>query len=106
MEQVTAVIAAFVLAFGPLAIGDTKLVDGVRHIFEKDPNAPLPKYLWIGLAMGIAVASCVLFNINTIAPVIALVPRFADATLNATTGQVLTGVATGGMASYWHSKGV
>lgn len=104
MEQVTAVIAAFVLAFGPLAIGDTKLVDGVRHIFDKDKVRP--GYVWIGLAMGIAVASCVLFNINTIAPVIALVPRFADATLNDTTGQVLTGIATGGMASYWHSKGV
>jgi hypothetical protein len=104
MEQVTAVLAAFVLAFGPLAVGDTKLVDGARAVFDKDKARP--PWVWIALAMIFGLVVCILFQINAVAPVIALVPAFADKTLNDVAGQILTGLGVGGMASYWHAKGI
>lgn len=99
MEQVFGLLTALAATFGPLAIGITKLVDGVRNVM---PGGP--KWLWNVLAVGLGVLVCWLFSIDAISAIAAQVPAFADKTLDPLAGQLITGVGVGGMASYWHER--
>lgn len=99
MQQVFDLLAAVVVAFGPLAVGVTKIVDGIRNAL---PGGP--KWLWVPLAMVVAILVCVLFQIDVVAALAAQVPAFADKTLDPFVSQLLTGIGVGGMASYWHER--
>jgi hypothetical protein len=99
MENVFALLTAVAVAFGPLAIGVTKLVDGVRNVM---PGGP--KWLWNVLAFVIGILVCVLFEIDVVAALAAQVPAFADKTLDPFVSQLITGLGVGGTASYWHER--
>lgn len=99
MENVFGLLTAVAVAFGPLAVGVTKLVDGARNIL---PGGP--KWLWNVLAFVIGVLVCVAFQIDALAALVAQVPAFGDKTLDPVVSQVLTGLGVGGMSSYWHER--
>lgn len=99
MEQVFALLTAVAVAFGPLAMGVTKIVDGIRNAL---PSAP--KVLWVPLAMVVAIAVCLLFQIDVVSALAEQVPAFADKTLDPFWGRLLTGIGVGGFASYWHER--
>lgn len=102
LAPVFAWLSAFVLAFGPGAIGITKLVDAVRSF---DKNQDWPKLLWVGLALAFGVVICLVFQINIIAGLVAQLPSFSGShALDGVAGQVVTGLAMGGTASYWHER--
>jgi membrane-bound ClpP family serine protease len=103
LAPVFALIAAFVVVFGPLATGLTKLVDGIRY-FDKDDD-PRFKILWIAAAFVIAIAVCLAFQINLAAALVAQVPALSTTTaLAGVWGQVLTAVGMAGMAGYQHER--
>lgn len=89
---------AFLIAVGPVALGITKLVDFVRNF---DNGDTWPKYLWILLAMVLGVATALLTGSNFADLITGLRPEVA-AKLTGTVGEVITGLAIGGTASYWH----
>jgi len=89
-------LTAFLVAVGPLAILVTKTVDTVRNI-AGDISA---KWLWNVLAFAVGVLYCVLFAVNLVGN-IAFRPEVASR-LTGTWGEVLTGLAIGGTASFWH----
>lgn len=99
--QVFALLAGVVVIFGPLSVGLTKLVDMTRNLVDKDDTAP--KWAWNVLALVLGVVVAVLFEVNVMSQVLALLPRFSDSTtLNGVVGQVVTGVGMAGMAAYHH----
>ena len=105
LAPVFGLIAGIVVAFGPLAIGLTKLVDGIRSIVDRSPETPWPDWVWILVAMVIAIASAIGFEINVADALIKTVPAFDQTTvLEGTWGQVVTGIGMAGMASYWHTN--
>lgn len=77
----------------------TKAVDLVRAFDKQDT---WPKALWIALAFVFGVAVALVFLLNAVGPVLEALPRFSDKTLSPTAGQVLTGLAIGGVASGLH----
>lgn len=91
---------AFLAAVGPVAILVTKLVDFVRSF---DANDTWPKGLWIALAMIFGVAIALLTGVNFVGLVTGLRPEVIEK-LTGTTGEVLTGLAIGGTASFWHEQ--
>lgn len=96
-----ALIAGVVVIFGPLSIGLTKLVDEARNLFDAGNTAP--KWTWPLLALALGLVVCLVFELNVMAEVLALIPRFSDSTiLDGTVGQVVTAVGMAGMASYHH----
>lgn len=98
-DALTAAFAGLLVFVAAPAAGVTKLVDAVRY-FDKDDT--WPKVIWIVLAMVFGVGIALLFLLNGIAPVIQALPRFQDEVLSDTAGQVLTGIAIGGVASGFH----
>lgn len=103
IAPVLAWIAAAALAFGPGAIGITKLVDAIRY-FDSDDN-PRLRILWIVAALVLGLVACLLFQINIVGGLFSQLPAFAGSTsLDGTAGQVLTGLALGGTASYHHER--
>lgn len=103
LAPVFGLIAGIVVAFGPLAIGLTKLVDGLRLLLDRTPETPWPGWIWIGSALVIAIVSCLAFEVNVAAALIKTVPAFnQSSSLDGTWGQVVTAVGMAGMASYWH----
>lgn len=102
LAQVFALIAGVVVIFGPLAIGLTKLVDTVRWW---DTDDSVPKIMWILLAWVLALVVCLVFELNVMAQVLALIPRFSGSTLlNGVWGEVITAAGMAGMASYQHER--
>ena len=89
---------AFLIAVGPLAIGITKVVDFIRS-FDKDDS--WPKGLWIALALFFGVAVALITASNFADLITGLRPEVVER-LGGTTGQVLTGLAIGATASFWH----
>jgi hypothetical protein len=89
-------LAAFLIAVGPLALLITKTVDTVRNILPQS----LPKVVWNLLAFGFGVGYCLLFAIN-LAGLIAFQEGVSNK-LTGTWGQVVTGLAIGATASFWH----
>jgi hypothetical protein len=103
LEAVFGVFTTFLVAAIPLAVGVTKAVDLVRSL--ADPTARLPKATWIvagfvgglGLALG--------WQFNLVSTLSHAVPALADSSrFDGVTGQILTGLAIGGMSSFWHEK--
>ena len=94
-------VAGAAVLFGPGAIGLTKLVDGIRSF---DSGDTWPKGLWIGIAFVIGIVACVAFQIDVVGGLLNQVPALADKTISPTVGQVLTGIAFAGTASYHHEK--
>lgn len=89
---------AFLVAVGPVSIGVTKAVDFVRS-FDKDDS--WPKGLWIALAMVFGVVLALLSGANFVNLIEGLRPEVTSR-LDGTLGEILTGIAIGGVASFWH----
>jgi hypothetical protein len=105
LAPVFALIAGLVVTFGPLAIGLTKLVDGIRSIVDRTPESPWPDWVWIVVAFVIGIGVCLGFEINVADALIQSVPAFDQSTaLEGVWGSVFTGAGMAGMASYWHSS--
>lgn len=102
MEQVFALLTAAAVAFGPLAMGVTKLVDGLRGI--ADPADKAPRWLWIAAAWIVSIVVAVAFGLNVVGSLAAEVPKLADIDLSGTAGEVLTGAGMASFASYWHGR--
>lgn len=95
-------IGALAVAFGPGAMGITKLVDFVRDF---DKGDTWPKFVWIALAFVIALVICLGFQVNIIGGFFKELPAFQGGTqLDGVAGQILTAVGLAGAASYWHER--
>ena len=103
METAFAAFTAFLVAAGPVSVGVTKVVDTIRNAL--DPSGKFPKVVWNLAAFGIGVGFCVGWGVNLFAALLAAVPALkASTALAGTAGQILTGIAVGGMAGFWHEK--
>jgi hypothetical protein len=101
MEQVFGVFTAFLIAAGPLAVGVTKAVDLTRNLVDK--NDSLPKFTWNIEAFVLGVGLAVGWAYNLVAAVAHQVPALSTSTaLDGTAGQIITGLAIGAMAGFWH----
>lgn len=89
-------LAAFLIAVGPLAILVTKTVDTIRNL---TPDT-VPKVVWNFAAFVVGLAYCLLFGVN-LAATIAFRPEVMEK-LEGTWGEVLTGLAVGAVAGFWH----
>jgi hypothetical protein len=89
---------AFLVAVGPLALGITKLVDFVRTFDKEDTWWP---GLWIALAFAFGILYALLTAANFVNLIGGLRPEVTGR-LAGTWGQVATGIAIGGVASFWH----
>lgn len=90
----------FLTAVGPVAIFVTKVVDAVRSFDKGDTWS---KGLWIVLAMVVGVAIALITGYNFIGLIEGVRPEVLDK-LTGTTGEILTGLAIGGTASFWHEQ--
>ena len=103
MEEAFGAFTAFLIAAIPLAVGVTKAVDTVRN--ATDPTDKFPPVVWNVLAMVLGVGLALGWNFNLFAPLIAAIPALEGSGLaTGTAGEVLTGLAIGGMAGFWHEK--
>lgn len=102
MEDVFATLTAVAVVFGPLAVADTKLVDSVRNVLDKDDS--WPKVTWNILAFVLGLAVCLLWELNVVEALVTQVPALSGVDLSGVPGQVLTGLGVGGFASYWHER--
>lgn len=103
MEQVTGVFVAFVIAAGPLALLTTKGVDLIRNLI--DATGRFPRFVWNLVAFVVGVAICVGWGYNLVAIAAASIPAIANSTaFNGLSGEILTGLAVGAMAGFWHEK--
>lgn len=91
-------LVAFLVAAGPLAIMVTKSVDFLRNALDK--NDTWPKWSWNVASFAIGAGYCLLFAVN-LAATVAFRPEVASK-LDGVWGQLLTGLAIGAVASFWH----
>lgn len=104
LAPVIAWAVGLVALFGPGARGITWIVDRIRDTvsFGDDPRF---KLLWPAVALVIALASCLLFEINVVGAVLADVPRFATSSaLSGVWGQIVTAIGIAGFSSSWHDR--
>lgn len=94
------ILAAFLIAVGPFALGCTKVVDFVRTQF--DTNDTWNPSLWILLSFLVGVGMALLTGLNLVGTIDALSPHVANH-LTGVWGQVVTGFAVGGTSAYWHA---
>lgn len=104
MEQVFELLTAVGVAFGPLAMADTKLVDLLRNLLDRSPETQWAKWIWNVAAFAIGLLVCVLFQINVMAPLVEAVPRLSGLDMSGLPGEVLTGLGVGAFASFWHER--
>jgi len=103
LDNVTAVFVAFLAAALPLAVLVTKVVDTARNLFDGDDSAP--KWVWNVLALAAGVALCLGWGFNLVDALAKAIPALADNSWSAGVGgQILTGLAIGAMAGFWHEK--
>ena len=102
MDEVFATLTAVAVAFGPLAMADTKLVDMLRNMTDIDDN--WPKWTWNIAAFVIGVGVCLLWQLNVMEPLVAQVPALSGADLSGFPGELITGLGVGAFASYWHEN--
>lgn len=101
--DVFAPFVAFLVAALPLSVAVTKAVDFLRNLVDGDDS--LPKVTWNVVAFAVGVGLAVGWQFNLMVPLIQAVPALAHTTrLTGVAGQVLTGLAIGGMAGFWHEK--
>lgn len=104
LAVVLAWIAALVFAFGPGARGLTWLVDRVRDVLERGGHV-YPRVLWPAIALAIALAACLLFQINIAGGILRQLPRFVGSSaFDGTWGQIVTAVGLAGFSSSWHDR--
>lgn len=92
---------AFLTAVGPIAIGITKLVDLIRNTLDKDDS--WPKWSWNVAAFVLGIGYALVTATNFVNLIAGLRPELSDA-LGGLPGQILTGIALGGVASFWHEQ--
>ena len=103
MEDVTGVFVAFLLAAGPLALLVTKAVDTVRNLV--DAAGAMPKFVWNLAAFVFGVVLCLGWGYNLVSTLAHSIPALSQNTaFDGVWGQVLTGMAVGAMAGFWHEK--
>lgn len=93
---------AFLVAVGPIAIGITKLVDLTRNTLDKNDD-PAWKWLWNVEAFALGILYALVTGSNFVALINGLSPELSER-LGGFPGQVLTGIALGGVASFWHEQ--
>lgn len=103
METAFAAFTAFLIAALPLSVGVTKIVDTIRNLFGTK-EAAVPKVVWNILALVLGVAVALGFEINLVEPIAKAIPALKDWSVDPVAGQILTGLALGGMAGFWHEK--
>jgi hypothetical protein len=103
MEVFGGVLVAFLVAALPLAVTVTKVVDFVRNLLGTG-QANVPKWVWNLLALALGVIVALAFEINLIAPVAAAIPALKDWSPDSTMAEILSGLAIGAMAGFWHEK--
>ena len=103
MQQAFAVFTAFLVVALPLAVGVTKVVDTVRNLFgSSEPK--VPKVAWNILALVLGVITALCFGINLLSPIAAAFPGIKDWAPSDSWAEVLSGIAIGAMAGFWHEK--
>ena len=101
MEQVVGIFAAFLVTAGPLAVGVTKAVDLIRNVADK--NDTMPKFTWNVAAFVLGIGLCIGWGYNLAAALAEAIPKLTGSgALTGTSGELLTGIAVGAMASFWH----
>lgn len=99
---VAALVAALVVA-GPVSVTVTKVVDFIRNLIDRDND--MPSWLWNVVAFAIGLAICIGWGINVFGAIVATIPALAESdALSGTMGTILTGIAVGAMAGFWHDK--
>jgi hypothetical protein len=91
-------LTAFLAAIGPVAILITKLVDFVRSF---DKANTWPKALWIALALLGGVVYAFLTGMDFVHLINGLDPAVTTG-IGATGSKLVTGLAVGAMACFWH----
>lgn len=103
MDDAFSAFTAFLIASLPLAVGVTKIVDFIRNLV--DATATAPRWVWNLVALVVGVAFCVGWGFNLFTPLVAAVPALKDSHLaDGVPGEVLSGIAVGAMAGFWHEK--
>jgi len=103
VDNVLGVFTAFLAAVVPLALLVTKGVDFLRNLLDKGDT--WPKWVWNLVAFGLGILMCVGWEFNLISAIASSIPALADNTaLNGFWGQVVTGMAVGATAGFWHEK--
>jgi hypothetical protein len=105
LDMVIGAFTAFLVAAVPIAVLVTKVTDMVRNLV--DPTATrLPKVTWNVVPFVVGAAICVGWGFNPVAALANTVPALADGfnSLDGIAGQLLSGLAVGAMASFWHEK--
>jgi hypothetical protein len=103
MEAVTGVFIAFLVAAVPLALLVTKAVDTVRNLIDRADT--MPKVVWNVLAFAFGAGLCLGWQYNLVGTLSHAVPALTNSTrFDGIAGQLLTGLAVGAMASFWHEK--
>lgn len=103
MDNVLGVFTAFLVAVVPLALLVTKGVDFLRNLLDKGDT--LPKWLWNLVAFGLGVLLCIGWEFNLVSTLAHSIPALAENTaLDGFWGQVVTGMAVGATAGFWHEK--
>jgi RsiW-degrading membrane proteinase PrsW (M82 family) len=103
MNEAFAAFTAFLIAALPLSVGVTKIVDTVRNLFGT-AETKVPKVVWNILALVVGVAVALGFELNLFEALAAAIPALKPDIAAGTAGEVLTGLAIGGMAGFWHEK--
>ena len=103
MDQVIAVFTAFLTAALPLSVGVTKFTDLCRNLF--DSSGAAPRFVWNVVPFVGGVGLCVGWQFNLVGALAHSIPALVtSSSLDGVAGQVLTGLAVGGMAGLWHNK--
>lgn len=103
MDNVTGVFVAFLIAALPLAVLITKATDLVRNLLDKGDT--LPKGLWNVVPFVLGAGLCLGWQLNLATTLAHSIPALAkDTHLDGVWGQLLTGLAIGAMAGFWHEK--
>lgn len=92
--------AGVIASLAALSLLVTKTVDLIRNFIDADGNAP--KWLWNVAAFAVGVAYCLGWQVNITATVFGLVPALANSRLDGVAGQILSGIALGGLSGFAH----
>ena len=102
MDNVTGVFVAFLVAALPLAVLVAKIVDTVRNLLS---SVAVPKVVWNLVALGVGVLVCLGWGYNLVATLAHAIPATSQSSsFDGTMGQIVTGMAVGAMAGFWHEK--
>lgn len=91
-------MAELIIALGFFPMAVTKVTDFIRNLFDK--NDSLPKWVWNVVPLGLGVATALLYELNYSDLIPNLPPKLQG--LEGVSGQIVTGLALGAVASFWH----